>query len=32
VDGSPDPEHTSEIQQFTLYPQGTLPKVYHITD
>jgi hypothetical protein len=28
----PDLEHTSDIATFTLYPEGTSPKVYHITD
>lgn len=32
VDGMPDLEHTSDIATFTLYPEGTSPKVYHITD
>ena len=32
INGDPDTQHTSEIQEFTIYPQGTTPKVYHITD
>lgn len=32
IDGTPDPEHTSSIQIFTLYPQTSMPRVYHITD
>ena len=32
VDGTPDLEHTSDIATFTLFPEGTVPKVYHITD
>jgi hypothetical protein len=32
IDGTPDPEHTSSIQTFTLYPENSIPRVYHITD
>lgn len=32
IDGNPDILHTSEIATFTLYPNTTQPKVYHITD
>lgn len=30
--GNPDEQHTSQIQTFMIYPQNTLPRVYHITD
>lgn len=32
ITGLPDPDHTSAIQTFTLYPSGSIPRVYHITD
>lgn len=32
INGEFDPEHSSPIQTFTIYPYGTRPKVYHITD
>ena len=31
-DGNPDPDHTSQIQTFTLYPESYKPVIYHITD
>ena len=32
ISGNMDENHISEIQKFTIYPEGTTPKVYHITD
>lgn len=32
ISGNMDEQHISEIQQFTVYPLKTTPKVYHITD
>lgn len=31
-DNNPDPEHSSDIQTFTLYPESYKPIIYHITD
>lgn len=31
-DGGPDPEHTSEVMHFTLYPESYVPRIYQTTD
>ena len=30
--GNPDPEHSSEEMQFTIYPSNYQPRIYHTTD